>query len=180
MFLVYNSGKGIIDLVDVMKCMPIYVTLYYSIFFHSYMYWTMEGEYFLDDHSIEMAEMDGSSQRTVITLSGYWYYYGPNSVALDIEMNRLYWLGYHDVVISYTDLDNMDGIGHTLVSHYDYLWSPLGLALDADHVYWTDTSEDVVMRANKHTGGDLTVLASNLYRPRGISVYRSVTKVPGT
>ena len=131
-------------------------------------------------HGIKQARMDGTNQKTLAQYLTGFYWWAPNSLTIDIAANRLYWLGYHDYVLEYIDLDAPVISIQTLLTHYDYLSSPFGIAQDDDHLYWTDTYEDILVRVDKRTGGNLTVLVRNLQRPRGVAVYTAEGKSPGT
>ena len=145
------------------------------------MYWALQ-EYGRN-HVIMRANMDGGHPVVavnLICLTGWCYNnYGPHTVGLDVEANRLYWLRYTDYKIEYTDLDKADNVVHTLLEHTSYLASSSGLAIDSKYIYWTDKRIDAVFRVDKDTGQNVVVLVSNLRSPRGVDVYRRNEVIPG-
>ena len=125
------------------------------------MYWTN-----LDTNpKIEQAEMTGKN-RVVIVSSGLQR---PNGLTLDHEKSRLYWVddSYH--TLKYLDLNQ--NITVTLISSLYILPSPFGLTLLGDNLYWTDTEENLIYRANKETGGNVTKFVWGIGKPMDIHGY---------
>ena len=143
------------------------------------MYWTEKDVPRSGYHSIKQSRMNGTNQKTLAKYNALFYRWAPNSLTIDIAANRLYWLGYHDYVLEYIDLDAPVIRIQTLLRHFDYLWSPFGIAQDDDHLYWTDAYEDVLVRVDKRSGGNLTVLEKDLRYPRGVAVYLRGPEIPG-
>lgn len=110
------------------------------------MYWTNWNT----NPKIEKAEMTGK-KRMVIVSSRLQQ---PNGLTLDHNKNRLYWVDASYHVLEYLDLNLNDRV--TLISSYDVLASPFGLTLLGDNLYWTDTQERAVYRANIETGSNVT------------------------
>lgn len=132
------------------------------LFFGRMMYWT-SGSYY--SSRIEKAEMTGKER--VVLSSSYWNFY-PNGLTLDQGQNRLYWVDRRYHKLEYLDL-NLN-IRVNLISSYDLLRYPFGLALLGDHLYWTDLQLGTVYRANK-TGGSVTKFVVNIGQPRDIQGY---------
>ncbi|XP_078347608.1 low-density lipoprotein receptor-related protein 4-like [Oculina patagonica] len=134
------------------------------------MYWTSWNYY----SKIEKAEMTGK-HREVLVGSGSLY---PNGLTLDHEKNRLYWVdsSYHK--LEYLDLNLNNRV--SLISSYYILRYPFGLTLLGDDLYWTDTRERAVYRANKETGGNVTKFVSVIGQPKDIHGYNlSAYSIPG-
>ena len=124
--------------------------------------------------------MDGTNIRPIIQLQFFSYWWGGlYGLALNIESNVLYWVGYHDTIIQYVNLDiSGQGIlnGHIqeLFSSSDHLWNPYGLILYKDYVYWTDSDAGVVARVNSSNGLNFEIMAEGLIGPRGIDVFHPI------
>ena len=129
------------------------------------MYWSALGV-------IEEAEMDGSNRGSVADL-GETYYGDPvdaKGLALDVEMNRLYFVSYEEYSIFYIDLDSGNRSVQTLLQSFWLLLGPFGIALDDQYVYWTEhIAFGYVFRTNK-TVIDIDLVLSGTYDPRGIAV----------
>ena len=138
------------------------------------MYWSAWGL----SNGIERSAMNG--QGRILMQSWYSWLGGPHGIILDIQANRLYWLGEHDNAIEYTDLDQFGGPVHSLVSNSIYLLWPHDLAFDNEYVYWIDTYMDVVARANKSTGQNVELLVEGLVAPRGLLRISARDRSPGT
>lgn len=138
------------------------------------MYWSEWGSNAL----IERSHMDGANREMVVSIFSY-YGGGPNGIALDVNANRLYWLGEHYPAIEYTNLDHLEGVIHTLIPYSSFLFWPHDLTLDDKHIYWVDTYQDVVMRADKATGLNAAPIVTGLWGPRGILTISAKERNPG-
>ena len=98
----------------------------------------------------------------------YLWRLNPNSLTLDHEQNRLYWLDSRNHKLEYLDL-NLN-IRVNLISSSYLLPFPVGLTLLGDHLYWTDWQLRAVYRASK-TGGDVTNFVVNIGLPGDIHGY---------
>ena len=131
------------------------------------MYWSALGV-------IEKAELDGSNRGSVADL-GKTFYGDPvdaKGLALDVEMNRLYFVSYEEYSIFYIDLDSGNRTVQTLLQRYWLLYGPFGIALDDEYVYWTEhIAFGYVFRTNKTAhDADVDIVLSGTYDPRGIAV----------
>ena len=129
--------------------------------------------YWSDFGIIEVAEMDGQNRRTVAVLEHEWWgQHDARGLALDVETNRLYFVSFYLSSLLYIDLNSTGNVSvETLFEDYLYLWSPRGVALDDQFVYWNEYWTENVYRINKTTwDGRLDVIASRLYSPRGMVV----------
>lgn len=125
------------------------------------MYWTSWNYHF----KIEKAEMTGK-QREILVGSGSLY---PSGLTLDHENNRLYWVDSSYHALEYLDLNLYNRV--TLISSNYILYYPFGLSLLGDYLYWTDTLDRAVYRANKETGGNVTKFVTVTGQPKDIHAY---------
>ena len=125
-----------------------------------YIYWSEYGH-------IEAAEMDGENRRTVADLS-----YDARGLALDVKTNRIYFVSFYLESLLYIDLDSAGHYQVSLLLYDSYLfWSPRGVALDDQFVYWNEYLTENVYRVNKTAfDGRLDVVASGFYSPRGMAI----------
>ena len=134
------------------------------------MYWTNRNT----NPKIEKAEMTGK-KRVVIVSSRLQQ---PNGLTLDHDKNRLYWVDASYHVLEYWDLNLNNRV--TLISSYDVLASPFGLTLLGDNLYWTDTQERAVYRANIETGSNVTTFFTGTGQLMDIHGYNlSEYSIPG-
>ena len=102
----------------------------------------------------------------------------PNGLTLDHDKNRLYWVDASYHVLEYWDLNLNNRV--TLISSYDVLASPFGLTLLGDNLYWTDTQDRAVYRANIETGSNVTTFFTGTGQLMDIHGYNlSEYSIPG-
>ena len=151
----------------------VYIILYVSrvSFIFSFMYWS--------SHSmIHGAELDGANRETIVSLNGYSY--GVQGLALDVGMNRIYFITrYGSRSVSYINLNSSNRSVETLARlYYDlpYYGYSYGIAVEGQYIYfsyrWSYYSrEGKVYRINKTRGdGHLETVVLGLSYPRGIAV----------
>ena len=129
--------------------------------------------YWSDHGMIERAEMDGEARMTVALLKDYWDdAHDSRGLALDAKMNRLYFVSYDLYSLMYIDVDSSGhGSVRTLLRSSIYFWSPRGIALDDQFVYWNEYITENVYRINKtRYDGLFEVIASGIYSPRGMVI----------
>ena len=131
------------------------------------MYWSAEGV-------IERAVLDGSN-RNIIAKLGLTIYgdsIDAKGLTLDVAMNRLYFVSFHEYSLLYIDLDSANYTVQTLIRNFWYFYFPFGIAVDDEYVYWTEhVAYGYVFRSNK-TANDAEVVPvlRGTYDPRGIAV----------
>ncbi|CAD6184265.1 unnamed protein product [Caenorhabditis auriculariae] len=114
---------------------------------------------------IAAAAMDGSSFKKIVTERITW----PNAITLDIFANKLYWA---DAFLDVVEMANLDGSGRrTIISDAGSVPHIFGLAVADDNLYWTDWTYRGLLRANKHTGENITVLAQTALLPYSLKVF---------
>lgn len=145
-----------------------------------YMYWSEDGR-------IGGADMDGENQKVVAVLTYYYGFFDARGLAMDIQMNRIYFVSYWFEGLLYVDL-NAGGKGNGPVQvlfmdysfDHDYFLDPRGLALDDQYVYWNEYWNEKVYRINKTAfDGDLAVVASGMFSPRGMTVVKGKPNASG-
>lgn len=112
---------------------------------------------------IERANLDGSGRTPIVSDDLVF----PNGLALDYELNRLYWCDAGTDRIEYCDFDgsNRQRLLEQDISH------PFGLTLHEQWVFWTDWSSERIERADKLTGLDRTVILDGLDNMNDIHVF---------
>ena len=130
-----------------------------------YLYWSDYGV-------IECAQMDGENRTTVALLVAFRGEYDAQGLALDIEMNRIYFVSYFMETLYYVDLESAPrGVVQELFYSSTYLYVPRGVELDEQFVYWNDYWTENIYRINKTAfDGRLEVIASGLFSPRGMAI----------
>ena len=128
--------------------------------------------------------MDGANRETIASLSGYSY--GVQGLALDVGMNRIYFITrYRSRGVSYINLNSSSRSVETLARlYYDlpYYGYPHGIAVDGQYVYFSYrrsyySRKGKVYRINKtRGGGHLETVVLGLSYPRGIAVQGGKTK----
>ncbi|XP_013395341.1 low-density lipoprotein receptor-related protein 4-like [Lingula anatina] len=118
-----------------------------------YMFWTDWG----NTPKIERAFMDGTNRRVLVNTELGW----PNGLALDYEMERIFWL---DAKLDKIETSDLNGENRVLLisGTQGVLDHPFGITVFGEHVYWTDWQTQSIDRANKRTGKNRTVIKDNL------------------
>ncbi|XP_054717262.1 low-density lipoprotein receptor-related protein 6-like [Uloborus diversus] len=124
-----------------------------------YMYWTDWGT----SGRIERAAMDGSYRKVLISKLGR-----PNGLTIDFVERRLYWIDIDTLKIEYSDL-----FGNHRVQVLDNLTDPYSLTIYEDFMYWTDWKTNSINRANKTSGGNITVIQRNLDHVMDVLVFHT-------
>uniref|UniRef100_A0AAY4DEY9 Very low-density lipoprotein receptor n=1 Tax=Denticeps clupeoides TaxID=299321 RepID=A0AAY4DEY9_9TELE len=135
-----------------------------------FLYWSDWGE----PAKIEKSGMNGVDRQVLVETDIQW----PNGITLDLIKSRLYWVDSKLHMLCSVDL-NGDNRRKVLQSH-SYLAHPFALTVFEDRVFWTDGENEAIYGANKFTGSDVTVLASNLNDPQDIIVYHELIQLSGT
>ncbi|TKR95341.1 hypothetical protein L596_009522 [Steinernema carpocapsae] len=110
---------------------------------------------------------DGSEFQKIITESIVW----PNALTVDVYTNKLYWA---DAFLDTIQSCNFDGSDRrAVVSDPSSVPHVFGLAVIDDFLYWTDWTYRGILRADKHTGRNVTVLAQTALLPYSIKILHS-------
>ncbi|XP_064634178.1 low-density lipoprotein receptor-related protein 4-like isoform X2 [Lineus longissimus] len=125
---------------------PRALVLHYEL---GFMFWTDWGT----EPRIERANMDGTDRRAIVTKRLGW----PNGLTIDYLDQRIIWV---DARTEFIETVGFDGQNRkVLVASVPH---PYGLTVSNDYVYWTDWGTKMVMRANRKTGQDVTMIRENL------------------
>uniref|UniRef100_A0A8C9T8W7 Very low density lipoprotein receptor n=1 Tax=Scleropages formosus TaxID=113540 RepID=A0A8C9T8W7_SCLFO len=135
-----------------------------------FLYWSDWGE----PAKIEKSGMNGVDRQVLVDTDIQW----PNGITLDLIKSRLYWVDSKLHMLCSVDL-NGDNRRKVLQSP-DYLAHPFALTVFEDRVFWTDGENEAIYGANKFTGSDVVMLASNLNEPQDIIVYHELIQLSGT
>ncbi|KTG47096.1 hypothetical protein cypCar_00012447 [Cyprinus carpio] len=132
-----------------------------------FLYWSDWGE----PAKIEKSGMNGIDRQVLVETDIQW----PNGITLDLIKGRLYWVDSKLHMLCSVDL-NGDNRRKVLQSP-DYLAHPFALTVFEDRVFWTDGENEAIYGANKFTGSNVTLLASNLNEPQDIIVYHELIQL---
>ncbi|CAI4225377.1 unnamed protein product [Auanema sp. JU1783] len=127
------------------------------------------GKMFVSDWSssafIAVANMDGTSFKKIITERVTW----PNTLTVDIYADKFYWA---DAFLDVIEVANLDGSGRrVIISDSGSVPHVFGMAVADDHLYWTDWTYRGLLRADKLTGDNITVLAQTALLPYSLKVF---------
>ena len=123
------------------------------------MYWTDWGE----PAKIERASMDGSNRIVLHNTRLTW----PNGLAIDYQLQRLYWA---DAFTDRIEYSSVDGTGREiLLTVATGLHHPFAITISGDQVYWTDWANFTIYTAHKQAAGSpLSVYTSIILPLNGI------------
>ncbi|GCC23412.1 hypothetical protein chiPu_0001807 [Chiloscyllium punctatum] len=144
---------------------------------YKHIYWTDWGS-----KTISVATFDGTKRKTLFDTE----LREPTSVAVDPITGFMYWSDCGDPAV--IEKAGMNGADRQRLVTKEIQW-PNGIALDfvsvlkmilfQDNVFWTDATSKTIYGANKFTGKDVKVLASNLHKPRDLTVYNELLQPSG-
>lgn len=135
----------------------------------SYLFWT---DWDTSAPRIERSSLAGLGRKVIVRVdllasNGAW----PNGLTLDYDHQRIYWIDARSDSIHTTNYDGLDH--HVVMKDHDLLSHPFAITLFENYVYWTDWRTNSVVRANKWTGGDVSVIQRTLSQPFDIQVFHS-------
>nr|XP_018668645.1 low-density lipoprotein receptor isoform X2 [Ciona intestinalis] len=85
----------------------------------------------------------------------------PTTLAIDYSEHRLFWADAKLNMISSSDFDGSNQ--KIVLSVYNYLQHPFGIAICMNEVYWTDVRAHRVLKSNKWTGETTSRSSTNIY-----------------
>ncbi|XP_038147474.1 low-density lipoprotein receptor-like [Cyprinodon tularosa] len=135
----------------------------------SFLFWAQCGS----SAKIEQASLDGRDRMALVTS----LLRQPVALSLDMPRRLLYWFDQGMRSISRINFEGQHR--KTLVESNGYLDRVFGLAVFEGFLYWGDQATHSICRANKHNGGNLQVLMSNISLSHGLVVVHSVLQPKG-
>uniref|UniRef100_A0AC34G3K7 Low-density lipoprotein receptor repeat class B n=1 Tax=Panagrolaimus sp. ES5 TaxID=591445 RepID=A0AC34G3K7_9BILA len=111
------------------------------------------------------AAMDGSFFEKIVTENIVW----PNTLVVDQYANKIYWADAFLDKIESCDLNGKNR--RTIISDPDAVPHVFGMTIADNFLYWTDWTYRGILRANKITGKNITVLAQTALLPYGIKAF---------
>ena len=129
--------------------------------------------------SIHGAELDGANRQIIASMSRY-NLYGVQGIALDVDMNRIFFTTPRYGSVSYIDLNTSNPSAEELASwctHYSVLY---GITVGHQYVYytlqWFQRNGGMVYQTSKTKGGRHSAISvMGLGYPRGVAVQRGNT-----
>ncbi|XP_023230588.1 low-density lipoprotein receptor-related protein 1-like [Centruroides sculpturatus] len=119
--------------------------------FQGFLFWSDWGI----SPKIERARLDGSDRKAIISSSIQMV----NDLAIDYDLDKLYWCDTQMNVIEQSDLD---GTHRKVVIKSASLTSPLSLTVYGEYMYWIDTMQGSILRMNKSDTNSTIVMRKNL------------------
>ena len=123
-----------------------------------YMYWSDWGE----PAKIERASMDGNNREVLIDTDLVW----PNGLAIDYQLQRLYWTDAFTDKIEYS---SVDGTGReillTAASGIDH---PFGITISGDQIFYIEFGNTTVYTAHKQSAISVQPMFPETLLTRGI------------
>ncbi|KAB0803781.1 hypothetical protein PPYR_00751 [Photinus pyralis] len=117
---------------------------------------------------IERCSLAGLDRTVVVRVDhvtdGAW----PNGITLDYDARRIYWIDARSDSIHAAKYDGTDH--HEIMRNHEMLSHPFAITLYENYIYWTDWRTNSVVRANKWTGGDVSVIQRTLTQPFDIQI----------
>ncbi|XP_072373748.1 very low-density lipoprotein receptor-like [Scyliorhinus torazame] len=134
-----------------------------------FIYWSDCGE----PAVIEKAGMNGADRQQLVAREIQW----PSGITLDLVKSYLYWVDSKLHTLSSVSLNGQDR--RTVLWSLEFLIHPSAVSVFEDRVFWTDVANKAIYGANKYTGKDVVVLASDLHEPRDIIIYNELLQTFG-
>jgi len=127
-----------------------------------WMFWSDWGR----EPKIERAGMDGSHREVIVQGSVRW----PNGLALDLVLDRLYWVDAKLSTIGSSALDGSEA--RIVLFSTTTLRHPFSIAVFEDFMYWSEWESRTIYRADKFTGQNETAITGSLGQlPMVIQIY---------
>ncbi|XP_052741747.1 low-density lipoprotein receptor-related protein 2 [Bicyclus anynana] len=117
--------------------------------------------------------MDGSNYSTVLDWDDdiAW----PNALTIDYFTDRIYWADAH---LDYIGSADLEGKHRHVVLSGEKVPHVFALSLFDDEIYWTDWNLKAILKANKHSGENYTLLRNATHRPYDIHVVHPLRQLP--
>ncbi|KAI0210912.1 hypothetical protein LSAT2_004304 [Lamellibrachia satsuma] len=119
---------------------------------------------------IQRSWMDGTHGLTIVRHNLAW----PNGLTIDYVLDQLYWVDARMDMIQSADFSGSKR--RTVASN---LYHPFSIVVFENYVFWSDWAHRSVMRANKFTGLNQTVIQGNLHKPMDVKIKHPVRQPAG-
>ena len=115
---------------------------------------------------IEVANLDGTKRRIFVPNAGL-----ATDLTIDLTTHRLYWIDSKTSKISYATMD-AEGFTKTIIDsgNPNAGITLQGLTIYKDHIYWYDSSQHVIEKANKANGLERSIVLSNVQNVTNLMV----------
>lgn len=111
--------------------------------------------------------MDGSNFTKIVTKGLFW----PNALAMDPQINKLWW---GDAYLNRIEMSDFDGTNrHIVIENLPHIYS---IALFESTMLWTDWNVKTIYSANRFQGGKNTTVKTLPLQPYGIQVYHPLNQ----
>jgi len=165
------DGESHADVVDTDLEKPRSVAVYPK---KGFLFWSDLGSV----SRIERSGMDGSSRVVVVEEGVVW----PNSITLDLVLERLYWVDAKLHIIGSVGLDGSQP--RILSEQAAYLYHPFSVSVFEDWVYWTEWGKNgsSIFRANKFDGSEVRQItnAQQHTKPMAVKAYHQFLQPSST
>lgn len=116
---------------------------------------------------IERATMSGDERKIIFFIKkihGAW----PNGLTLDYVKKRIFFL---DALSKDIHTINYEGMDHKkILKNPEYLSHPFAISVFENHVFWTDWRLNGVLRADKFTGNNVSILYNASTQPFDLKI----------
>ncbi|GCB72245.1 hypothetical protein scyTo_0001890 [Scyliorhinus torazame] len=140
---------------------------------HGILFWTDWDSSF---PRIEAASMSGAGRKAIYKALGTsgWL----NGLTVDYLENRIVWIDAMSDGIYSALYDGSELI--EVLHNHEYLSHPFAVTLYGGDVYWTDWKTNTLLKANKWTGHNVTVVQRTSARPYDLQIYHQTRQPQGT
>nr|XP_002737326.1 PREDICTED: low-density lipoprotein receptor-related protein 4-like [Saccoglossus kowalevskii] len=115
---------------------------------------------------IEQSDLDGGDRMILVSDGLGW----PNSLALDVTDDRLYWC---DALVDKIEYYNFKTGSRHLLLQLSGTPHPFGIAVVDRNIYWTDWTKRQLQRADKHTGLNIGGVGYAIFeKPMGVHTFK--------
>jgi len=112
--------------------------------------------------------MDGSNFTRIVATVNNDKLAWPNAITVDYFTDKIWWADAHLDYIAYCDFD---GKNRRAILEGHKVPHVFALTLMDDYLYWTDWNMKAIIRANKFTGKNYSILRNTTHRPYDLHIY---------
>lgn len=137
---------------------PNKVTIFLFLFLRL-LFWTDSGK-----HCIERANMDGTNRMVLTDVNALRVH----ALTIDYTLRTLYWA---DAYLDYIGSMSYDGENRRQIVGRPHIAQPFAITVFNNHLFFTDWIRHAVVKVDKFTGKQNTMLLKDLIKPMDIKVY---------